>query len=298
MANPAKVYLIDASVYIFRAWFSLPDTMVNARGESINALHGFAGFLADLKARAGAEAVIAVAFDESLESSFRNRIYAEYKANRPPAPLELKRQFAWCRAVCQALGLPQHADHEFEADDIIGTWAAQAREQGKTVAVVSRDKDLTQLIGPGDIWWDFASDKRLGPEGVREKMGVPPEQVADLLALTGDSVDNIPGVAGVGPKAAVALLDAFGSLESVLENLDQVPSLSVRGAKSLAEKLRQGAEQARLSQALTRIPLDCPRVPPLPSSPTVVEGAALQANVQALGLGPGLQRRLRVYAAD
>lgn len=293
--NASRVYLIDASVYVFRAFFSLPETMVNAAGQPINAIQGFGGFLADLKSRVGKDKVIAVAFDASLTTSFRNQIYPEYKANRPPAPESLKQQFAWCRDLCAALRLPVHSDEEYEADDIIGHWANEARARGDRVTVVTRDKDLTQLVEDGDTWWDFAADTHLAPAGVKEKMGVYPAQVADWLALTGDAVDNIPGVKGVGPKAATALLEHFGSLEAVYQNLDAVPALPIRGAKSLAAKLADNEELARMSHRLTLIPESCPRVPRLISAPANADADALSSVFHDVGLGSGLRRRLQVY---
>lgn len=293
--NASRVYLIDASVYVFRAFFSLPETMENAAGHPINAIHGFAGFLADIKRRVGDDKVIGVAFDASLTTSFRNQIYPDYKANRPPAPESLKRQFAWCRELCEALRLPMHSDSEFEADDIIGHWANEARGRGDRVTIVSRDKDLTQLVRDGDTWWDFAADRHLDPAGVKEKMGVKPEQVADWLALTGDAVDNIPGVKGVGPKAATALLDAYSSLDEIYANLEGVATLPVRGARSLAAKLSEHEQVARMSRQLTKIPRSCPRVPELVREPRKADSNTVQAVLDQIGLGSGLGNRLRVF---
>lgn len=294
-AKASRVYLIDASVYVFRAFFSLPETMVNADGAPINAIHGFANFLSELKRKVGPESVIAVAFDESLSTSFRNRLYPEYKANRPPAPEGLKWQFAVCRELCDALGLLTHSDEEYEADDIIGHWATAARKKGYRVTVVSRDKDLTQLVQSGDTWWDFAGDRHLDPAGVREKMGVWPEQVADWLAFTGDAVDNIPGVKGVGPKAATALLEAFSSLDEVYLQLDKVAELPLRGAKSLRAKLAEHEDMARLSRELTRIPESCPRVPELDSAVRRADVQAVESILSHHGLGTGVANRLRAF---
>lgn len=293
----SRVYLIDASVYVFRAYFSLPQTMVNAAEQPINAVYGFAGFLADLRRQLGPDAPIAVAFDESLSTSFRNQIYPEYKANRPPAPEDLQRQFAWCQELCEVLRLPWAAHGEFEADDIIGSWATHARAAGHPVAVISRDKDLTQLVQSDDLWWDFASQLQLDPAGVEAKMGVRPDQVADLLALTGDSVDNIPGVKGVGPKAAVALLQHFGSLESVYANLPEVSSLPLRGAKSLQRKLDEGRDMADMSRRLTVIPDRCPGVPdPDWQARFTVPMDEVHSVCEQLGLGLRARERLGAFA--
>ena len=251
MALPA-VYLVDASVYLFRAWFSMPDDFVNSRGEPTNAVYGFSGFLCSLLEQTGAEH-IAVAFDESLSKSYRNEIYPDYKANRDPAPEELKRQFAWARSVAEAMGLQCYADDRYEADDLIGTLAEFWRARGHPICVVTSDKDLAQLVGEQDYWWDFSRNQKLNARQLTEKFGVMPEQMADYLALTGDSVDNIPGVPGVGPKSASALLGHFGSLDMLYERLDEVEHLGIRGAKSLQKKLKDHREAAELAKRLTVI---------------------------------------------
>ena len=251
------VYLIDASVYVFRAWFSVPDDMTDGDGNPVNALYGFTRFLADFLEYVSPDQV-AVAFDESLTSSYRNTIYPDYKANRDPAPPELDRQFKQCRRVARALGLREAASDVYEADDIIGTLAVDAQSHGVPCTIVSRDKDLTQLLTPADTFWDFAGNKRLGYDDIPGAFGVYPEQIADLLALAGDAVDNIPGVPGVGRKTAAALLKHFGSLDVVYANLDQVASVPVRGAGKLGEKLEAHRDIAMISRELTRIPTDVP----------------------------------------
>jgi len=251
MALP-PVYLVDASIYIFRAWFSMSDEFVNDRGEPTNAVYGFSGFLCSLLEQTAAEHV-AVAFDESLSKSHRNDIYPEYKANREPAPEELKRQFSWARSVAEAMGLQCFVDSRYEADDVIGTLAEFWRARGHPICVVTADKDLAQLVGENDHWWDFSRNQKLNAKQLTEKFGVMPEQMADYLALTGDSVDNIPGVPGVGPKSASALLGHFGDLDSIYERLDEVQHLGIRGAKSLQKKLTDHRGAAELARKLTVI---------------------------------------------
>ena len=246
------VYLVDASVYIFRAWFSMPDEFVNAAGEPTNAVYGFSGFLCSLLEQTSAE-YVAVAFDESLSTSYRNEIYPEYKANRDPAPLDLKRQFAWARSVAEAMGLQCFSDPRYEADDLIGTLAGHWRERGHSICVVTSDKDLAQLVGEDDYWWDYSRNQKLNARQLTEKFGVMPEQMADFLALTGDSVDNIPGVPGIGPKSASALLGHFGDLDSLYQRLGEVPHLSIRGAKSIHKKLHDNRDAAELAKKLTLI---------------------------------------------
>ena len=251
MALP-PVYLVDASIYIFRAWFSMSDEFVNQRGEPTNAVYGFSGFLCSLLEQTGAEHV-AIAFDESLSKGHRNEIYPEYKANRDPAPEELKRQFSWARSVAEAMGLRCFVDSRYEADDLIGTLAEFWRARGHPICVVTSDKDLAQLVGENDHWWDFARNQKLNAKQLTEKFGVMPEQMADYLALTGDSVDNIPGVPGVGPKSASALLGHFGDLDNIYERLDEVQHLGIRGAKSLQKKLADHRDAAELARKLTVI---------------------------------------------
>ena len=251
MALP-PVYLVDASIYIFRAWFSMSDEFVNQRGEPTNAVYGFSGFLCSLLEQTGAEHV-AIAFDESLSKGHRNEIYPEYKANRDPAPEELKRQFSWARSVAEAMGLQCFVDSRYEADDLIGTLAEFWRARGHPICVVTADKDLAQLVGENDHWWDFARNQKLNAKQLTEKFGVMPEQMADYLALTGDSVDNIPGIPGVGPKSASALLGHFGDLDNIYERLDEVQHLGIRGAKSLQKKLADHRGAAELARKLTVI---------------------------------------------
>lgn len=249
------IYLVDASVYVFRAWFSIPDKMTGPDGQPVNALYGYTRFLGDLleQSRPGH---IAVAFDISLTSSYRNEIFPDYKANREPAPEELKRQFAACREVTEALGVPQYASERYEADDLIGSLAAFMRSKGNQSVIVTRDKDLAQLLRKGDVYWDYASDKRFAYEDIEEHFGVRPERIADFLALTGDKVDNIPGVPGIGKKTASVLLKHFASLDELYEKIDKVATLKLRGAKSIAARLTEHRDTAYLARKLTRIPED------------------------------------------
>ena len=250
-------YLIDASVYVFRAYYSMPDDMVDGEGNPVNALYGFCRFLGDFMEQVNPE-YVAVLFDESLSKSFRTEIYPEYKANRDPAPEELKRQFALCRRFTRALGLMEWGSPRYEADDLIGTLVEHGRSVNRPSTIVTRDKDLAQLLTKEDIFWDFAGRGKIGYEKVPEVFGVWPEQIADFLALAGDAVDNIKGVPGVGKKTATVLLERFGSLESIYENLDQVHEVNVRGSKTLGEKLDTHKEDAMLARRLTGIACDAP----------------------------------------
>jgi 5'-3' exonuclease len=246
------VYLIDASVYIFRAWFSMPPDLRDVDGNPTHAVYGFARFVGDLIERRQPQ-YLAVAFDESHGHGHRHALFPAYKANREPAPPELKRQFALCREFCRHLGVSEYASHEFEADDLIGTLAARVRAEGLRVTVVTRDKDLSQLVGPGDRFWDYSDAAEYAYEEIAARFGVAPERMADYLALTGDAVDNIPGVPGVGPKTAAALMERYASLDALYDDLDAVAYLPLRGASRLPEKLRLHREAAYLARSLTRI---------------------------------------------
>ncbi len=251
------VHIIDASIYIFRAWFSVPDSMRGEAGKPVNAVYGFCRFLTEFVERSQAQ-YVAVAFDESLTQSFRNEIYPQYKMNRELPPKELSEQFALCRRLAEGAGLFCMAHERYEADDLIATAAVKMRESGYRVSIISGDKDLAQVLRNNDFWWDFARNQQLGSAQVNEKFGVPPEAVQDYLGLCGDAVDNIPGVPGIGPKTASALLQKFGSMDALYQNLDDIKHLKIRGAKGLAAKLREHQEQAFLSKRLATVEYQVP----------------------------------------
>ena len=252
------LYLIDALPYVFRAFFAIRD-MRSPQGQPVNAVYGFTAFLLQLLRREPLTH-IGVAFDESLTSSFRNTFFPAYKANRELPPPDLAWQLERCQAVARALGLQVFVDHQYEADDLIGTLARQATEQGMEVEVVSSDKDLMQLVTPQVTFYDAAKDRRLDVAGVTARLGVRPEQIPDLLGLQGDAVDNIPGVKGIGSKTALALLQAFANLDALYADLARVEALPLRQAKTLRQKLAAGREAAFLSRRLATIALDAPAV--------------------------------------
>jgi 5'-3' exonuclease len=291
------VYLIDASVYVFRAYYSMPPDMLDRDGNPAHAVFGFARFLGDLIERARPR-YLAVAFDESLASSFRNRIDPAYKANREPAPADLKLQFERCREFCRHVGVADFGSGEYEADDIIGTLHARSRAAGLPATLVTRDKDLAQLVREGDIYWDYTANQRLAYHEIEEHFGVVPERYADYLALTGDAVDNIRGVPGVGPKTAAALLKDFVSLEEVYDNLDAVARLPIRGAAKLPEKLARHRDDAFLARRLTEIvrdmPLNADREALRPRAPDV---AALEEFFDRHNFGQMLRKQSERLAA-
>ncbi len=294
LESMGTLYLVDASVYVFRAWYSMPDSFVSPEGHPTHAVYGYAGFLLTLLERAR-PSHIAVAFDESLTSSYRNEIFPDYKANREPAPEELKRQFQWCREITAGLGLAWYSDPRFEAGDLIGTLAASYRPSGYRVSFVTSDKDLAQLLGPSDELWDFARNRRTDYQGVRERFGVSAEQMADFLAITGDPIDNIPGIPGVGPKTASALLAHFGTLDELLARADEIAYLSsIRGHKTLGRRIRQHEAAARLARRLTGIHTgaDCIR-PPVDLKRRAPDLDQLDGLLDRLGFGRQYRKRAR-----
>ena len=270
----------------------MPDEFHDVDGQPVNAVHGFTRFALELLERQKPERIV-FAFDESLDSNFRNELYPAYKANREPAPEALKRQFGYCQQVCRALGLQVLADGRYEADDLIGSALAQVRRDGFPGMIVSADKDLAQLLGAGDTQWDYARNERWDIHGVKARYGVHAHQIADFLGLAGDAIDNIPGVPGVGAKTAATLLGHFDSLDLLLERLAEVPFLRLRGSAQHAQRLQEHREIALLSRQLATIVCDAPL--PLDFNGGLrmpVNSTTLTALCERLRFGPMTRRRL------
>ena len=296
LAPRPSLYLVDASLYVFRAWHSMPDQFHDADGWPTNAVHGFARFLLELLEQERPKH-IAIAFDEALDSCFRNKLYPAYKANRDPAPEELKRQFTHCKALCAALGLNVLAHAEYEADDLIGSALHSARPRGFRGVIVSADKDMSQLLMEADEQWDYARGLRWGMAGVKARHGVEATQIADYLALTGDAVDNIPGVTGIGAKSAAILLAHFGSLDTLLTRIDEVAFLRLRGAAQMAVRLHEQREHALLWRQLATIALDAPVDGAEPDFVRAgVDAGMLEGLSESLRFGPMTRRRLQAAA--
>jgi DNA polymerase I len=285
------IFLVDASVYVFRAYHSMLPEMRDRDGNPMHAVFGFARFLGDLIERVR-PAYIAVAFDGRRALSYRSRLYPPYKANRERAPADLALQVERCRELCQHLGIAAFVDPEYEADDLIGTLATVMRAAGVRSAFITRDKDLAQLIRDGDLYWDFGARGQFGYHDIERHFGVVPERFADYLALTGDEVDNIPGVPGIGRRTAAALMKAFASLDELYSDLAAVALLPLRGAATLAARLAAHRESVYLARSLTRIACDLAlgvdasalrRRPP--------DMAALGTLYDQLGFGPLLRRQ-------
>lgn len=252
------LYLIDGSGYIFRAYHRLPP-LTNIRDEPVGAVYGYTTMLwklADALHKADGPTHMAVILDASGKS-FRNDIYAQYKAHRPPAPEDLVPQFPMIRDATRAFSLPCIEVPGLEADDLIASYAHAALALGWNVTIVSTDKDLMQLIQPGIDMLDPMKSERLGPHAVIEKFGVEPDRLGEVLGLMGDTADNVPGVPGIGPKTAAKLVQEFGTVDAVLAAApDMKPS-------KMRENLIEFAEQARLSRILVELKTDAPLPEPL-----------------------------------
>ena len=242
--DPETIYVIDISSYVFRAYHALPP-LSNSKGEPTHAVAGVASMLLKLLREHEPRGVI-VAMD-SKGKSFRKDLFEAYKANRPPAPPDLQQQMVRVREIAEAWGMSPIEAPGFEADDVIATLVTQARNKGLRVVIVSADKDLLQLVGPDVVMYDTMRNKVFGAEETREKLGVEPGQVRDLLALMGDSSDNVPGVPSVGQKTAAKLLADYGSFEGIYENIESITR------KALKAKLSEHRDAALTSRELVTL---------------------------------------------
>ena len=257
MTHPHETtYLIDGSGYIFRAFYAISH-LSNKEGFPTNALFGFLKMVLKTVAQANSSN-IAMVFDAGRKT-FRNDLYPEYKANRAECPPELLQQMPYFRELSRAIGLPVLESPGYEADDIIATLAAKLIAKEKDVVIVSGDKDLMQLVTDRVTIWDTMKDKRYGPSQVEEKFGVGPKQVTEVLALTGDTSDNVPGVDGIGPKTATQLIVKYHDVEGVISNLEAIKNDSeIRNRKKIAETIESSLDQLRLSRKLVEVDRNVP----------------------------------------
>ena len=251
--STAPLILVDGSSYLFRAYHS-PPHLTNSRGEATGAIYGVVNMLKSLL-RQYQPSQMAVVFD-AKGPTFRNEMYSEYKAHRPPMPDDLRSQIEPLHQIIRAMGLPLLCISGVEADDVIGTLARQASEQGRPTLISTGDKDMAQLVDEHVTLINTMTNTVLDRQGVAEKFGIGPELIIDYLALMGDKVDNIPGLPGVGEKTATALLQGLGSIADIYQQLDKVSSLSFRGAKTMAAKLEEFRQQLTLSYQLATIKTD------------------------------------------
>lgn len=259
--NGPLVHLFDGHVYIFRAYYSLPS-MTADDGTPCNAAYGFANTLIRYAAE-NDPSHVGVCFDAAM-TSFRNELEPLYKAQRGDPPDDLEPQFDLCHEISVALGFATYEVDDYEADDILGTICDEVVRRRARARVVTTDKDLCQLVREDGrvVVHDLAKENTLDADAVREKFGVSPAQIPDYLGLVGDTIDNLPGVPGVGPKSASAVLQAFDSIEGIPSSFDDWPPLALRGAKSLAAKIADHRERALKTRDLATVLRQVPGIAP------------------------------------
>ena len=256
-----QALLIDSSIYIFKSYFSLPEKWHAEDSQyPTQALYGFTNFLLDLLKKQQPQYVFC-AFDESLKTGFRHQLCPNYKINRELPDEALAFQLNACRQLCRVLGIAEMASPQYEADDLLGAMAKQVRNAGMQPVIISRDKDLTQIIEEGDLYWDIGKSQPKNHQQLEQDLGVGCHQMADYLALVGDSSDSIAGVPGVGPKTARELLSWMPSIEHIIEHSDQLGDLPIRGAAKLSDKIVNNKDQLLLSRKLATILTDIDDIP-------------------------------------
>ena len=256
-AQPA--WLIDSSIYVFKAWYTNPSKDTDIDGNPINAVLGFMEFVYRLLSTENPK-LIAFAFDESLQSSHRKEIYPDYKANRSPAPDTLRQQFNYCRLFIRAIGIHEGASLYYEADDLIGTWANSLHSQNTPVNLITADKDLAQLVHESDHWWEYDRGEPFNTNMITKRFKAKPRQIADQLALAGDKSDNIPGVPGIGMSTAGKLLKRFDNLDNLFSSVTEISSMQIRGASQIQQAVHDNIDLVRLSRQLTGIKCDISEV--------------------------------------
>lgn len=244
-----KLFLIDSNSYIYRFYHAIKG-LSTSKGLPTNGLYGFTGMLLKLLRESSADAIVAV-FDRP-EPTHRHATFADYKANRPSMPEDLSVQLPILKDIIRALGIEILEIPGFEADDIIGTLAKRAAQAGWEVYILSTDKDMLQLVDDRVSIYDYHKDQYLNRQYVLERFGVEPSKIPDIMALTGDSIDNIPGVKGIGEKKAKELIQKSGSVEALISDLDKVKNEKLKGL------IRENVELIRLSKGLATIDTDVP----------------------------------------
>lgn len=287
-----RAYLIDASIYIFRYYFSMPSQWFAENGRPTETVYGFAcwllRFLNTIKPTG-----LALCFDESLGSGFRHRLYPGYKQSRVLPDDDLAFQMLACKQLARCCGAQVIASDEYEADDLIGTYATLASAEGRPATIVSKDKDLAQLIyRDSDILWDYPDGTRFSRTELEEKLGIDPRQVADYLALMGDASDDIPGVPGVGKKTAEHLLGRFKDWSAIKEGIPQVEEMKFRGAKRIATQLTLYREQVDLALSLTTLCTDVAGLSIEDLDREPIDGDGLKVLTQSLGFPSTIEKQI------
>jgi 5'-3' exonuclease len=292
---PSGAYLVDAHNYIFRAFHGVPN-FATAAGRPTNATYGFIRTLLMLVREHPPE--LAACIFEGPPTR-RTALYPAYKQNRAELPPALGPQFADCRRAAAALGFTCLESVGYEADDLMGTLAETLAAAGHRVVLVSGDKDLAQLVNDRITLYDVARDEAFDAAKVEERFGVPPERIPDLLALTGDSIDNIPGVPGIGDKTAVALLQAFGSLPAILAHPERIADLGLRNARAVAERIAAAGDQPRLGLELATIARDAPvEIETAALAYRGAHRAELEPLCAELDFGPRIRAEVPIWADE
>ncbi len=255
MSGRSRVWLVDGFYQIFRNYYSMPDLRA-PDGTPIGAFRGYTSTLIKFL-REQRPTHVGVAWDHAM-TSFRNDLWSGYKAGRTEPPEDLAPQLPLCAQVTEALGIPVYARESFEADDVIATLTRKLLSKGAEVVIVTADKDLGALVSDRVSLFDLKRAEHQGPREIRERMGVPPERVTEYLALVGDAVDNVPGVAGIGAKTGAALLNHFGALDRIPDDFERWKQLELRGKQRAFDCLAQGREQLALSRRLVELQRDLP----------------------------------------
>ena len=289
-----RLYLVDSSIFVFRAWYGPQRDRVNRQRQPNQAFVGFSDFVFRLLTEQAPQRLV-FAFDESLSKSSRKELYPAYKANRSPAPQELRRQFAWCRQWLEALGITCVSSRHWEADDLIGSLVNYHRSAQLPVAILTADKDLAQLISERDVWWSYLDGKKLDYRAIHKKFGVRPEQIADQLALTGDKVDNIPGIPRIGLKTAARLLRKYDSVDNLRQYLDQVGEMKFRYASHVQRSLIEHEAQLDISLQLTRINREISEMQQVDISRQGADAKQLQCMMREQAFGPARTSRWLAY---
>jgi len=289
-----RLFLVDSSIFVFRAWYGPEPDRANLAGEPNQAFVGFSDFVYRLLTEQAPSRLV-FAFDESLSSSVRKTIYPDYKANRSPAPEELKRQFGWCRQWLEGLGISCVSSKHWEADDLIGSLHRYHGSADLPVAILTADKDLAQLIGERDLWWSYLDNIRLDYRAISRKFGVRPEQIADQLALTGDKSDNIPGIPQVGPKTAARLLKKYETVDNLRNHLEEVGEMKFRYAAGVQRSLIEHEHILDVSPRLTRINCEIEEMRQVAIGRGEADVEALQQMMHEHGFGAAREERWRGY---
>ena len=275
-------FLIDASIPIFRYYFSLPEHWMSRDGVGTAAVYGYTHWLRRLLL-AEQPRFIAACFDESLGTGFRHQLDPLYKSSRALPDEALAYQLRACRKITELMGVPTYASEIYEADDLIGSLAVFNRSLGRRCLLITRDKDLGQLLTEEDLLWHYPHETHMDSIGFTARWGVAPALMVDYMALVGDKIDDIPGVPGIGPKTARALLAHFGSIKGLLENLHTLAGLPLRGAARLAGTLAEYTPRIQLNRQLATICCDVPLVTPVRLERRPIDWAQLLDYSEHLG---------------